>query len=70
MNKKVGMLIQPSNLWGPPHSIVVIGNLLRPQMAAALNRAAEFSWNNKVKKLREIYIQVMEEWANESIARP
>ena len=36
---------------------------LRQQMAAAaLNRAAEFSWDNKAKKLCEIYRQVMEEW--------
>ena len=44
---------------------------LRQQMAAAaLNRAAEFSWDNKAKKLSEIYIQVMVEWAHENIARP
>ena len=38
--------------------------------ADALNRAAEFSWDNKAKRLNAIYMQVMEEWANESIARP
>ncbi|MBU4186198.1 MAG: glycosyltransferase [Proteobacteria bacterium] len=38
---------------------------LRQQMAAAaLNRAAEFSWDNKAKKLNEIYRQVMEEWSH------
>ena len=29
--------------------------------AVALNRAAEFKWDNKAKKLNEIYMQVMEE---------
>jgi glycosyltransferase involved in cell wall biosynthesis len=38
---------------------------LRQQKAAgALNRAAEFSWDNKAKKLSEIYIQVMKEWSH------
>ncbi|MBA3017831.1 MAG: hypothetical protein KJ550_12605 [Proteobacteria bacterium] len=38
---------------------------LRQQMAAAaLNRAAEFSWDNKAKKLNEIYRQVIEEWSH------
>jgi len=42
---------------------------LRQQMAGeALKRAAEFSWDNKVKKLNEIYKQVMKEWSYQSIA--